>query len=117
MHQGNKFTRKSFAVNGDWYTPLNTMKNEYKSIVYGEYVNTSSSCGDWEGFIIQKLGKTYYGIPFWQENLHHEIGFFSVDTGDVECTAATEIECRRLMETWYAMGGLEGIIMNNDNTQ
>ena len=100
MKQGNKFTNKSFAVQGTWYEPLNVMKREYKSIVYGEYTNTTSSCGDWWGFIVQKLGKSFFGIPFCQRNLHHEIGFFAVDTDNVVCKASSEIECRRIMESW-----------------
>lgn len=103
MKQGNKFTNKSFAVQGTWYEPLNVMRNSYKSIVYGEYTDTTSSAGDWQGFIVQKLGKSYYGIPFWQNNLHHTIGFFGVDTGDIVFKASTEIECRRFMETWFTI--------------
>lgn len=101
MKQGNKFTNKSFAVQGTWYEPLNVMRNGYKSIVYGEYMDTTSSAGDWGGYIVQKLGESYYGIPFVQENLHHEIGFFSVTTMDVVAKAKSLRECQSEMEDWF----------------
>ena len=59
-----------------WYTPLRFLK-EYKSVTYAEYFNTMSSCGDWDGLLVQNVNKRWYVIPFYQEN---KFGYFLLTT-------------------------------------
>jgi hypothetical protein len=44
------------------------IKKFYKSVVYCDYIETSSSAGDWTGLIIQKVRGKLYVIIFSQEN-------------------------------------------------
>jgi hypothetical protein len=48
---------------------------QHRSVVALEYTDTTSSAGDWGGFIIQKFGNKHYVIPFWQENNWPHRGF------------------------------------------
>lgn len=60
----------------NWYTPLRFLK-EYKSVTYAEHFNTMSSCGDWDGLLVQNVNKMWYVIPFYQEN---KFGYFLLTT-------------------------------------
>lgn len=68
------------AKNGErttWYTPLDFLR-DFASVVHVEHYNTTSSAGDWDGILVQRLGKNkYYVIPFYQEN---KMGGFEVST-------------------------------------
>lgn len=57
-----------------WYSPQELLRR-YKSVKAVELFNTSSSAGDWDGWILQKLGKINYVIIFWQENNWPYSGF------------------------------------------
>ena len=62
-----------------WYTPVRHLKERYSSIIHTEYENTSSSAGDWDGYIIQRIGRNAILLPFSQENRHR---CFTLNTGD-----------------------------------
>lgn len=47
----------------------------YSSVKSAEWVNTTSSAGDWEGYIVQKINGRNYLIIFWQENNWPHEGF------------------------------------------
>ena len=70
-------TNKTFVTKtNNWYAPLNELKEKYPSIIHAEYMDTTSSAGDWAGFIIQKTGKnTARAIGFSQENNYPGYGF------------------------------------------
>ena len=51
----------------NWYAALHRLK-DYKSVECADYYNTMSSAGDWEGFIVQRIGNKRYLILFFQEN-------------------------------------------------
>jgi hypothetical protein len=44
-------------------------------------VETTSSAGDWSGYIVQKINGTFYLIPFWQENRAWNGGGYTFGTG------------------------------------
>lgn len=67
MKRGNKFYNRQFCVEGSWYEPAKVLTREYKSIVDAWYYDTTSSSGDWSGWFIQKIGKTFILVPFSQE--------------------------------------------------
>lgn len=48
---------------------------KFVSIVGVRLTNISSSAGDWDGFIVQKINNRSYVIPFWQENNYPYRGF------------------------------------------
>ena len=81
-------THKRYEVSGDWYQPKAQLLSK-PSVVLAEYHETSSSSGDWSGYFLQKIGKTYQLILFTQENLYPEDGFELV-TGEVVQTFKSE---------------------------
>lgn len=54
----------------------------YKSIENFDYWDTTSSAGDWTGWIVQRLSRRWYLIPFWQENNYPRYGF-TLNTGEI----------------------------------
>ncbi|KAA6302801.1 MAG: hypothetical protein EZS26_000971 [Candidatus Ordinivivax streblomastigis] len=61
-------TSRIWHTDGSWYAPKRFIKETFSSVVYCNYIETSSSAGDWTGVIIQKLGKKLYATIFSQEN-------------------------------------------------
>ena len=59
----------------NWYEGLKLLKSKYISIVKAEFYETTSSAGDWTGYILQKTGTTYYCIPVYQENMYPNRGY------------------------------------------
>ena len=70
-------TNKNFVTKtNNWYAPIRELKEKYSSIIHAQFMNTTSSAGDWSGFIIQKVGKdSAVAIAFWQENNYPNAGF------------------------------------------
>ena len=70
-------TNITFATaTNNWYAPTKELKEKYRSIIETELMDTTSSAGDWSGFIIQKTGKnTFVAIGFSQYNSHPHDGF------------------------------------------
>jgi hypothetical protein len=74
-------TDREFFVEGTWYAPLERLR-QFKSVVYATHLNTTSSAGDWDGFFIQRIGRHFHVIPFYQENACPLHGF-KFYTGEV----------------------------------
>lgn len=74
-------TNKEFTTQGNWYSPRRKL-NEYLSVVYVEYIDQTSSAGDWNGFFIQHTRGNYYVIKLSQENNFPKDGF-TLFTGDL----------------------------------
>lgn len=64
-----------------WYSPLEYLKDRYPSVVKAEHTDTTSTAGDWPGYIVQQVRKTFFLIPFSQENRTPYDGFV-VTTAD-----------------------------------
>lgn len=83
-------TNREFAItskessNGrvTWYTPTEYLKEKFVSVMKTEFENTSSSAGDWDGFLLQRNGHSVLVIPFWQENNWPSEGF-TLQTGEI----------------------------------
>lgn len=59
------------------------IKEKYESVLRVEFMDTTSSAGDWSGLIVQKIGKTKcVAIIFSMENKYPHDGF-NVNTDDV----------------------------------
>ena len=67
-------TAEEPVARDNWYG-CRDIFDKFKSIVECELTITSSSAGDWEGYITQKIGKRSYVIPFSQENNYPRRGF------------------------------------------
>ena len=93
MKQGNKFYNKIFCVEGNWYEPAKVLVREYKSIVNAWYYDMTNSAGNWSGWFIQKIGKTFILIPFSQELWGH-CGY-SVSTGTGIYFGKSIDECKK----------------------
>ena len=77
---GNFITNRKFvAKNKAGRTTTTDVKNiimtKFKSVVNVEYLDTTSSAGDWSGVIVQQLRGKCYGIPFSIENRYPNDGF------------------------------------------
>lgn len=70
----SKLTGRKWNVPGNWYAPEKKLQ-EFPSVVRTELVDTTSSCGDWSGYFIQKIGNKYYTIMFYQENNYPDEGY------------------------------------------
>ena len=57
-----------------WYAPCEYLQR-FASVKECELTNTCSSAGNWEGYIVQKLGGLSYVIPFSQDNNYPSAGF------------------------------------------
>ena len=69
---------RKYEVEGTWYAPLNHFREMF-SVVRCNHYETTSSVGDWSGYVLQKIGKFYYIILFWQYNIIWT-PYFSVHT-------------------------------------
>lgn len=68
---------RKWNLNGEevnWYSSLRKLES-YKSVIRVEFINTSSSAGDWDGYFLQRLNSRIYLIPFSQENNWPHYGF------------------------------------------
>jgi len=73
----NLLVNKEFHCDlNNWYAPLEELGKKYTSIIAGEIMDSSSSAGDWSGYIIQKTGQTeVVAIGFSQYNNYPNKGF------------------------------------------
>ena len=68
----NTFVTKT----NNWYAPTAEFWEKHKSIIAIKLMDTTSSAGDWSGFILQKTGKnTVHAIGFSQYNNYPHDGF------------------------------------------
>ena len=84
---GNFITNRKFvATNKAGRTTTTDVKDiimtKFKSVVNVEYLETTSSAGDWSGVIVQQLRGKCYGVPFSIENRYPDDGF-DVHTHDL----------------------------------
>lgn len=84
---GNFITNRQFvATNKSGRTTTTDVKNiiiaKFKSVVNVEYIETTSSAGDWSGVIVQQLRGKSYAVPFSIENRYPDDGF-DVHTHDL----------------------------------
>jgi hypothetical protein len=61
-------TNRQWHIDGNWFAPKRFIKENFASVVYCDYMEMTSSAGDWTGLIIQKLGNNLYVTVFSQEN-------------------------------------------------
>lgn len=97
---------RKYHVDGTWYEPAKFLENKFKSVVRTEYTETSSSAGDWTGYLVQKLHGRWYVILFWQTNSYPASGFdietdsmeyFSFDRDAIEGDVPTKDELDEMM--------------------
>lgn len=67
-----KFNLNEGRVN--WFSALHKLR-EYPSVQIVDFYDTTSSAGDWGGYIVQKIKKTSYLILFSQENNYPSYGY------------------------------------------
>ena len=79
MFKGLLTYRNYNVPENNWYAPQKFLKS-FPSVVEAEYINTTSSAGDWDGYLIQKIGNRYHVIFFFQEN-NYPGGGFTLTTG------------------------------------
>lgn len=90
-----------YTATNNWYAPVCELQEKYKSIVGAHFMDTTSSAGDWGGFIIQRSGKkTYVAIPFYQENNYPHAGF-TLYTGKVYCRGPLTSDFQKFAEENY----------------
>lgn len=58
-----------------WYTLQKHLEETYASILKVEFLDETSSCGDWSGLLVQRHGSSVAIIPFSQENMYPGYGF------------------------------------------
>lgn len=70
-------TDKTYVTKtNNWYAPTKEIEENYKSVVNAVLMDTTSSAGDWSGFIVQKIGKhKLIAIGFSQYNNYPHDGF------------------------------------------
>lgn len=59
----------------NWFAPLCEFWGRHKSVYFAEYMDMTSSAGDWSGYIAQRIGNNVYAIGFSQENCWEGDGF------------------------------------------
>jgi hypothetical protein len=57
---------RTYFIGGNHGAPSKKLK-DFPSVVDVELWDTTSSGGDWSGFFVQKIGKNFYVIDFWQD--------------------------------------------------
>ena len=75
MADNRILTNRHWHVEGKWFSPREFLKERFPSVVYCNYIDTTSSAGDWTGLIVQRLGQKLYVILFSQENSYPRSGF------------------------------------------
>jgi hypothetical protein len=68
MSDKRLLTNRTWHTDGTLFAPKRFIKENFASVVYCDYMDTSSSAGDWTGLIIQKLNNKLYATVFSQEN-------------------------------------------------
>lgn len=88
MKKSNILTEREFLVTSKdtdgarltWFSHQNFLRKKFSSILRVELVDTTSSCGDWGGFILQRHGNTVMAINYCQTNTRNG---FVINTGKV----------------------------------
>jgi len=88
MKKSNILTEREFLVTDkdtggarlNWYSHQSFLRNKFSSILRVELMDTTSSCGDWSGFILQRHGNSVVAIDYCQTNTCNG---FTINTGKV----------------------------------
>lgn len=103
MAKGKLLLNKEYEIEGTWYAPVRYLRDNFKSVVKAELYNTTSSCGDWDGWFVQKVGRKYYVITFSQEVVPWT-GYYKLYTGNMawefDFNPDKEV-CNELMDELY----------------
>lgn len=91
-------TSRRWHVNGRWFAPRKFIKDNFPSVVYCDYIEMSSSVGNWSGLIIQRLNRQLHVVIFYQENSYPKSGF-DVETQSypIVSTSDTKIDSPRAL--------------------
>lgn len=89
MNKNNLLTNRKYLIDQgspehkyiNWYSALHFLEN-YKSVIKTEWTNTSSSAGDWDGYLVQHIGNCNFLIAIFQENNYPRFGY-TLYTGDL----------------------------------
>jgi len=81
MNVKQLLVNREWQISGNWHQPEHKF-DDFKSVRHSELWNTTSSAGDWTGFIIQKIKSRCYLIPFYQSN-NYPRGGYTLTTGDL----------------------------------
>lgn len=74
-HKGTLLTDRTYVLNeGNWYSSLEKLRS-FPSVEMANFYNTTSSAGDWEGYLVQKHREQRYLILFSQTNNWPRGGF------------------------------------------
>ena len=68
-------TSRRWHVDGTWFAPRKFITDNFPSVVYCDYMEMSSSAGNWSGLIIQRLNRQLHAVVFSQENSYPQSGF------------------------------------------
>jgi hypothetical protein len=63
-------TDRKLHTCGNCYSAAMFIKKNFVNVVYCDYIETSSSAGDWTGLFIQKIEEKLYITLFYQENTY-----------------------------------------------
>lgn len=74
-------TGRRWHMDGKWFAPRKFLRDNFASVVYCDYMETTSSAGDWTGLIIQHLNGKLYVTVFSQEN-NYPCSGFNLTTND-----------------------------------
>ena len=96
-------TDREWEVEGTWYAPQRFLTDEYPGVVRAELWNTTSSAGDWDGYFVQKHGRRWFLINFYQYNIAWT-PYFKLTTGEKPFASCdhepTKQECDELRDKW-----------------
>lgn len=93
------------VTHNSWYEGLKLLKNKYKSIAKVDFFDTTSSAGDWTGYILQKIGNAYYGILVFQENQYPSAGYKTYTDSSPTYVFYTKYVDIELSEIWDILTG------------
>jgi hypothetical protein len=86
MNKSELLTNRKWHTDGGWFSPKRFIKENFKSVVFCDHIETTSSAGDWTGLIIQKVNNKLHVILFSQENTFPCREGFDIYTGGVTAT-------------------------------
>ena len=102
--EGKTFVTKT----NNWYAPTCEFQEKYGSVKRVVLMDTTSSSGDWSGFIIQATGRrSAMAIPFHQENNYPGDGF-TLRTGTAFMKGPLSAEFVEIAQEDYGFRASEG---------
>lgn len=83
---------RRWHIDGKWFAPREFIKKNFSSVVYCDYMEMSSSAGDWSGLIIQRLNGRLHAVVFYQKNSYPRRGF-DVETQSPPIVTVPHTKC------------------------